>query len=243
MGNSSEINGDPSSVRPDVDPTMSHRRRNRALPRDYSSRSHSWSRRSRLLLLVIIVLVVIDFFTALLLGTHVYRLNHENLALRANLARAENELHKVAPELEQLRIDLEKLIRGKLPRLRELKYDRVLPLDEAYLKNITFTEIINRDSRAHEYKLVVQNNTSAPLWPEIQLLVFNELGIQVGKAEIGTSDPNALKAGSLGVGEVRSYSAAIQFLDKNAMPAYFMLRISEWTKNPVQSLELETKGK
>lgn len=241
MSHSSGASRDPSSVRSDVDPIMSHRHRDRTLTRDYSSRSRSWSRRSRLLLLIIIALVVVDFFTALLLGTQVYRLSSENQALRINLARTDNELHKVAPELEQLRIDLEKLIRGKLPRLRELKYDLVLPLEEAYLKNITFTEIINRDNRAHEYKLVVQNNTSAPLWPEIQLLVFNELGIQVGKAEIGTSQPNALKASSLGVGEVRSFSAAIQLLDKNATPTYFMVRIPEETKSPVQALELETE--
>lgn len=190
-------------------------------------RSRSWSRRSKLLFLLMLTLVLIDFFTALLLGTQVYTLDRQNQTLRSSLAQAEEELLRVAPELQKLRVDLDELIRGKLPRLRKLEYDRVLPLDDQYLKNITFTEIMNRGSQGHEYKLVVQNNTNAPLWPEVQLLIFNELGIQVGSAEIGTGQPNALKAGSLGVGEVRSYTASMNLMDRNTTPAYFMIRLPE----------------
>ena len=190
-------------------------------------RARSWSRRSKLLLLLVLALVLIDFFTALLLGTQVYTLNRQNQTLRSSLAQTEEELLHVVPELQKLRTDLDELIRGKLPRLRKVEYDRVLPLDDQYLKNIIFTQVVNRDSRGHEYKLVVQNNTRSPLLPEIQLLIFNELGIQVGNAEIGTRQPNALKTGSLDIGEVRSYAAAIDLTDKAAAPAYFMIRIPE----------------
>ncbi len=202
-------------------------------------RSHSWSRRSKWLFLVVLVLVLIDFFTALLLGTQVYTLNRQNQTLRSSLAQTEEELHRVTPELQKLRGDLDELVRGKLPRLRKLEYDRVLPLDDQYLKNIIFTEIMNRDSRGHEYKLVVQNNTGAPLWPEVQLLLFNEQGIQVGSAEIGTGQPNALKAGSLGVGEVRSYTASVNLMDRSATPAYFMIRLPESSGG--KTVLLETK--
>lgn len=208
--------------------------------RSINSRSHSWSRRSKLLLLLVLVLVLLDFFTALLLGSQVYTLNRQNQALRSRLAQTEEELHQVVPELQKLRTDLDGLIRGKLPRLRKLEYDQVLPLDDRYLKNITFTEIINRDSRGHEYKLVVQNNTRAPLWPEVQVLVFNELGIQVGNAEIGTEQPNALKASSLGVGEVRSYTEAIDFTDKTTAPTYFMVRIREQVGEEAKALPMAT---
>lgn len=210
-------------------------------PRHSINRSHSrsWSRRSRLLLLLVLALVLIDFFTALLLGTQVYSLSRENQDLRANLVRTEDHLHQVMPEMKKLRTDLDALVRGKLPRLRSLKYDEVLPLEEAYLKNIAFTEVINRDTHAHEYKLVVQNNTRTSLWPEIQLLIFNELGIQIGSSDIGTRDPDALKAGSLGIGEVRSYSAVIQLTDKNATPAYFMIRIPEQAENIAETADLD----
>lgn len=211
---------DPISSRPSHDQERSLRPVN-------GSRARSWSRRSKLLLLLVLALVLIDFFTALLLGTQVYTLNRQNQTLRSSLAQTKEELLHVVPELQKLRTDLDELIRGKLPRLRKLEYDQVLLLDDRYLKNITFIKVVNRDSRGHEYKLVVQNNTRAPLWPEIQLLIFNELGIQVGNAEIGTRQPNALKAGSLGIGEVRSYTAAIDLTDKAAAPAYFMIRIPE----------------
>ncbi len=205
-------------------------------------RSHSWSRRSKWLFLLVLALVLIDFFTALLLGTQVYTLDRQNQTLRSSLAQAEEELLRVAPELQKLRVDLDELIRGKLPRLRKLEYDRVLPLDDQYLKNITFTEIMNRDSRGYEYKLVVQNNTNAPLWPEVQLLIFNEIGIQVGSAEIGTGQPNALKAGSLGVGEVRSYTALMKLADGDATPTYFMIRIPGASGGETVSLETK-KGR
>ncbi len=196
----------------------------RSMSRERIHRAHAWSRRSKLLLLGILGLALVDFFTALLLGAQVYTLNRQNQELRSSLAQAEEELQRMTPEVQNLRNDLDTLIRGRLPRLRKLEYDRVLPLDDRYLKNITFTEIINRDRRGHEYKLVTQNNTSAPLWPEVQLLIFNELGIQIGGAEIGTGQPNALKVNSLGVGEVRSYTGTVDLLDHTATPAYFMVR-------------------
>lgn len=224
---------DPVSSRPSFDRERSQR--------SGAYRAHSWSRRSKLLLLLVLVLVLIDFFTALLLGTQVYTLNRQNQTLRSSLAQTEEKLRQVTPELQKLRVDLEELIRGKLPRLRKLEYDQVLSLDDQYLKNITFTEIVNRDSRNHEYKLVVQNNTSAPLWPEIQLLVFNELGIQVGSAEIGTRQPNALKASSLGVGEVRSYTASIDLADEETTPTYFMIRFPEPSGGATVSLGTEEK--
>lgn len=225
-----------------TDPVSSRSLSRERYQRAGDHRAHSWSRRSQLLFLLVLVLVLIDFFTALLLGTQVYTLNRQNQTLRSSLVQTEEELHRVTPELQKLRVDLDALIRGKLPRLRKLEYDRVLPLDDQYLKNITFTEIVNRDNRSHEYKLVVQNNTDAPLWPEIQLLIFNELGIQIGSAEIGTRQPNALKAGSLGVGEVRSYTALMELADGNATPAYFMIRLPGASSGEAVSLETK-KGR
>jgi hypothetical protein len=187
-------------------------------------RANAWSRRSKLLLVVVVVVVLIDFFTTLLLGTQVYSLSGRNQKLRADLTLKEEELRQIVPELQKLRGDLDALIRGKLPRLQQLEYDRVLSLDQGYLKNVTFTEVVSRDTRGYEYKLVVQNNTRAPLWPEIQIYLFNELGIQIGSAEIGTRNPNALKVSSLGVGEVRSYSGLLELADQGEMPAYFMIR-------------------
>ncbi len=196
-------------------------------------RARSWSRRSKLLLSMVMVLALVEFFTALFLGTQTYSLDRQNEILRSDLARSQEELQRAIPELQKLRQDLDELIRGKLPHLRQLAYDRVLTLDEGYLKNITFTQIINHGVQSYEYKLVVQNNTHAVLWPEIQLRLFNELGIEVGNAEVGTTDPNALKAARLSIGEVRSYSATLQLSDKDTLPAYFTVKILGDANAPV----------
>lgn len=184
----------------------------------------TWSRRSKLLLGIVVLMFLVDFFTALFLGTQVYSLDRQNDVLRSDLAVSREELHRVLPELQKLQQDMDALIRGRLPRLRKLEYDQVLTLDESYLKNIFFTKVFNRNVQSYEYKLVVQNNTHATLWPEIQLRLFNESGIDMGSAEIGTTDPDALKAPSLSIGEVRSYSSTFQLSDKSATPAYFMIR-------------------
>ncbi len=195
-----------------------------SLDRVSSRRTREWSRRSRLLLGIVVVMILVDFFTALLLGTQTYELSRQNEILRSDLAKSQDELRQAMPELQKLRQDMDELIRGKLPHLRKLEYDRVLSLDEGHLKNISFTKIVNRGVLSYEYKLVVQNNTGATLWPEIQLYLFNESGIQVGSTEIGTETPGALKAASLSIGEVRSYSAVFQLTDKSALPMYFMIR-------------------
>lgn len=187
-------------------------------------RTRSWSRRSKLLLGVVVIMILVDFFTALFLGTRTYSLDRQNEILRSDLAKSQEELHRTMPELQKLRRELDELIRGKLPSLRKLEYDQVLTLDEGYLKNITFTKVVNRSVQSYEYKLVVQNNTRATLWPEIQIRLFNDLGIEVGNTEIGTVDPNALKAASLGIGEVRSYSSILPLSDKSALPTYFMIK-------------------
>jgi cell division protein FtsL len=206
---------------PDITNGLSPSRQSRHTGR----RAHSWSRRSKLLLAIVIVVVLIDFFTALLLGTQVYTLNNQNRALRAELAKSQDELHQAIPELRKVRQELDELIRGKLPRLHKLEYDQVFSLNQGYLKNMTFTKVAKNKIQSYEYKLVVQNNTSSLLWPEIQILLFNELGIQVGNAEIGTANPIALKAPSLSIGEVRSYSGILQLPEKNEMPTYFLIRI------------------
>ncbi len=187
-------------------------------------RSRGWSRRSRLLLIVILVMVLGDILAALLLGMRIYALERQNQELRTKLARTETDLQQITPTVQTLRDNLDTLVRGKLPRLRELVYDQVLPLDGPYLKNVTFTEILRRDAHIHEFKLVVQNNTPAPLWPEVQLYLFDAFGVQIGSAEIGTPNPAALKTESLGAGETRSYTAPVQLWDATAKPVYFLVR-------------------
>lgn len=188
-------------------------------------RERAWSRRSKLLLGLVVLLALVTFFTGLLLGTRLYALDRQNRMLRSELSEAQETLRQFVPEVQQLRQDLDDLVRGKLPRLRELEYDRVLPLDQGYLKNIAFTEVRTRSARSYEYKLVVQNSTRSTLWPEIRIDLFNEYGIQIGGAAIGTQAPTALRASSLDVGEVRSYAGSLDLADPDEAPQYFLVRI------------------
>lgn len=198
-------------------------RSTRYLKRRRSRRSHrrSWSPRSRLLLGIVVVLLLFDFFGAI----HLYALHQENATLRANLEQSRQELAKLQPEAKRLREDLAQLLQERLPRLKKLEYDQVIPLNDGYLKNITFTRIKDNKFNGYEYKLVLENRTVIKIWPELTVYFFNDSGIQVGASAIGgEGDKSFVPLGSLGPGQTRSYSATLAMQEGDETPAYFMIK-------------------
>lgn len=196
--------------------------------RKQSQSIYRWSRRSKLLLVGVGFSLITIFFLILFFGIRVYSLNKENESLRENLKYSEKELNLLKPEVLQLREDLKALVENRIPRLKKLEYDKVIPLDAEYLKNIVFTLTKDGQKQYYEYKLVMENNTPFVIWPELKIYFFDELGIQVGVEEIGTSKETLSAEGkhSLGSGEVRSHSSRIS-LSEDEAPVYFMIRVRD----------------
>lgn len=179
-----------------------------------------WSRRSRVLLLSLVVALLTDFFLALFLGLYVVSLNDENNTLSYALHQAEQELHQLKPEMEQLRADRQALLEGRFPRLVKMEYDKVIELDQEYVKNVVFNLLNDR----FEYKLILKNDTLYRIWPDVKVHFFNEVGIQVSSVEIGLNAERTADAStSLGPSEVRSYPGSIILTDSEHKPAYFMI--------------------
>jgi len=209
-------------VTPPLIPASAHPGR----PRVRETR-HSQHRSTRRALRAALVLTLCLFGLVVLLGW-VY-----TTALRARvttstdrIAVLEHEAAQLKLELATLRTERDTLATGHLPGLVPLEYDRALPIEQQYVRNVIFTATGTSGQPRYEYRLVIANPGPAPLHPAVRLLFFDERGIQVGESSI-EHDASASAGGTdnwLLANETRSYSAVVQ-LQHEAIPRYFLLVI------------------
>jgi len=129
-------------------------------------------------------------------------LNSTNDLLTFRLQENEQKLIKMRIELRETQRQLEAAVEGRFPQLRRLEFDKVLPLHEGLVQNILFTLIKKSDNNRYEYKLVMENDTESMSTPEVKVLLFGRLGVQLGTNEVPKQEP-------LLRGETRSYSSTV----------------------------------
>lgn len=177
-----------------------------------NSAPHKTSRRLALTIALSFSLLAL-FLLAIYSVVRINGLVRENEVLQDELTKARQELSQAGPELEQHRKTVSEMTKGRLPHLRDLEPDKVLQINDTYLKNIVFT-VLNQDGiKSYEYRLVMENSTARTIHPEVRILVFDRYGVQIGNAEVaGRAD--------MAPGESRSQSAVIdRFIDEE--PHYF----------------------
>lgn len=150
---------------------------------------------------------------------------HEQTLLE--LRKLEKALQAITGELESARSELDTLVRERIPGLQPLSYDEAINVDHELVRNIIFTMVKNGKKRNFEYRLVLHNDTLSVIRPEIEVLLFNDIGIQIGATRVDYTDATDDSARSaLDPGEVRSYTSSIDLMrDEN--PRYFLLAVSE----------------
>ena len=159
--------------------------------------------------------LIILFLTTLYFVTEISRLTALASTLRVQLEKDEQELSRLRPLLEKTKSELDSLVKGRFPHLTALEPDKVLNVNQGYVKNVVFNVVRQGRDKKFEYKLVMENLASHEIRPEFKIVVFDKLGVQIGQDEV--SQPNGLMPG-----ESRSYSSALRlFMD--AEPAYFYL--------------------
>lgn len=141
------------------------------------------------------------------------------LAIEAD-AREERTLRS---ELETLEKDLGRWVRARLPRLRPVRMDSVIAVDEAPVSNIVFTTSGKDRSVSCEYKVLMSNPGPSPIQVRLDFLFFNRAGIQIGRSPIGGSRNGTFASIILEPGETRSYSATADLDPEERIPVYFML--------------------
>ena len=143
------------------------------------------------------------------------------------LRKQQVAMQAVNTELETVRKELDTLVKERIPGLLPLKYDEAISVDDKYIRNIIFTEVKNAKKRNYEYRLVMHNDTLSVIHPKVEILLFNDIGIQIGIAEVDYMNKSSEASHvALDPGEVRSYTSSINLL-RNEEPRYFLLAVSE----------------
>lgn len=148
----------------------------------------------------------------------------ERLALEISGRKQAEELETLRPQVEKLRREIAELTRSRLPGLEPLEFDKVLAVDREYVRNIVFTLAGKGDPVQYEYKLTTHNGTLNLVHPQVDILFFDHLGIQVGQSRIGVQHDGTPTMDMLERGETRSYSGKVVLSDE-VKPEYFRLRI------------------
>ena len=160
-----------------------------------------------------------------------------------NLRKQEAVAKNLASELETVKNERDILVQQRIPGLIPLRYDEAMTVDNNYVRNIIFTLAKSGKKNIHEYRLVLHNNTLTVARLKTEIILFNDIGIQIGRSEIEHSDAITAIDGrtALDPGEVRSYTAAIDLI-RDEEPSYFLLIISEINHKATEKLRQQLGG-
>ena len=207
----------------------SHSRRSRS-----SYRYESMVRRYKIYLVTISLIFLIALFFIWLDSSNESSEHHQALL---DLRKQEEIAKNLATELETVKGERDILVQQRIPGLIPLRYGEVINIDNKYVRNINFTLAKSGKNEIYEYHLVLDNNTLTVARPKTEIILFNDIGIQIGMAQIEQSDATSEIDGrtTLDPGEVRSYTAAIDLI-RNEKPSYFLLIISENNRTATDKL-------
>jgi hypothetical protein len=160
-----------------------------------------------------------------------------------DLRKQEVLAKNLAGELETVKNELDVLVQERIPGLIPLTYDEAINIDNEYVRNIIFTLAKTGKKNIYEYRLVLHNNTLSIARPKARIILFSDIGIQIGMAQIEQTDASTETdaRAALDPGEVRSYTAAIDLI-RNEEPSYFLLDISETSNTATDKLRQQLDG-
>jgi len=190
--------------------------------------SHGRHRSSKRKLIAFLALALaVESLLLLFFIVNMSILKKENSELTMLEKKQTLELRQTVPELEKLRKEVEDLVASRLPHLSKLEFDRVVSVDKDYVKNVVFSVAGKGGEKRYEYKLVAHNNGLTAIHPQVDILFFDRVGIQVGLSQIGVGKDGTPTLDVIERGEIRSFSSTVELGD-DVKPEYFMVRI----KNP-----------
>jgi len=154
-----------------------------------------------------------------------------------DLRKQEVLVKNLAGELETVKNERDILVQERIPGLIPMTYDEAISIDNEYVRNVIFTLAKTGNNNIYEYRLVLHNNTLSIARPKARIILFNDIGIQIGMAQIEQTDASTETdaRASLDPGEVRSYTAAIDLI-RDEEPSYFLLDITETSNTATDTL-------
>ena len=173
-----------------------------------------------------VLLIAAFVLSALGVGMFTQRLVEEKDAIRHEALKLDRDLANTVSLLEAVTQERDELVNERIPGLQSLAYDETILVSRKYVRNIVFTLANKNASPSYEYRVVLSNDGLATVIPDVRVLMFDPLGVQLGIAEITVdSMDNGEGEFTLEPGEVRTHSGTIQFFSADE-PQYFRLHIN-----------------
>lgn len=197
--------------------------RNASSRRNHSHNHRSSRRKNRMILglwITVALLFLILLFVSVKLSMYAKEINELNIIEN----KQSRELAQIRPKLDQMRSQIDELVMGRLPSLHKLEFDKVIPINEKYVRNIIFTLIGKEEDLNYEYKITLKNDGLTAIHPIVKILFFDHLGIQVGSSVIGLDSNGLPTLDVLDRGEARSYTAQVNLSTGNRAQ-YFLIQM------------------
>lgn len=150
----------------------------------------------------------------------------ENTELVVENKKLSMDLAQARPELEKLRAEVDSLVAGRLPHLTRLEFDKVIPVEKNYVKNLLFTLAGTSKEHRYEYKIVMHNSGLLAVHPLVDVLFFDRVGMQIGVSRLGVREDGTLTLDMLERGEIRSFTGTVETVE-DEKPEYFLVRVRQ----------------
>ncbi len=153
----------------------------------------------------------------------------DNEKIKWSLQEKERLLEQAHADLAQVQQQIAVLVEGRIPKLRPLVYDQTISISERYVRDVIFTRTgLKSSDRVFEFRVVLENDSNWMVTPQVQILLFNDIGIQVGVRTLTHHlATNQANASPLMAGEVRIYSSTIPLNKQREAPRYFLFEFHD----------------
>jgi len=163
---------------------------------------------------------------ALVLGLQLRIYFKDVQTLSASLALRTQEVVQLKETITEMNNEVASLVESKFPHLTALSLDQVISIDKDYVKNIVFTVAGRNEEKQYEYKIVFENRTNGSLEPNVFILFYDRVGMQLGVSEPVLNGDKERISTVLESQEIKSYLGMIEVTD-GEKPAYFMIRFNQ----------------
>jgi hypothetical protein len=141
----------------------------------------------------------------------------------ADLQKSQRLVEEERSRLEEKENALASLLDERLPGLHRIEYNKLVDVNDKYVLNVTFAKSGVEDSKFVEYHALLVNNTQWMLLPQVEIFLFDDVGIQVGGTKLDHDQAtNNAALPELEPGETRSYHSRIE-VERDAVPKYYAL--------------------
>lgn len=142
---------------------------------------------------------------------------------QVSVARQQEEIRSLSTQLaastndlDVARREVDALVSERIPGLLAFRVDEPLAVDTPNVREFSFKSA-NSFGSVHEAKLVMENDGDALINPTLDVVLFDEVGVEIARAEIVNGDRDALRAD-----EIRTFFAKLD-TPEGRVPRYFRL--------------------